>query len=438
MTLIWVLSCSDYGIKDQLVNATIDTGESEPELRVQPAAIELGSVCDGETFEVEIGNNGEALLTVTDLTISGDGWSLFDISLPFELENNESTLIPLTGGPGEAVLTIESNDPIRPSVEIPLSAKDNEPPAIELLVPNNNSILSGGEMFRARISDDVDIAPYLLTQWFSSVDGSFGNLGTDADGYLEGYWNTNHTAGDHIIGVIAMDSCGAETTTTLEICHQSNYTIDTLDLATWQLEGTAMWDSSNNWLQITDTQSTSVGAAFQTNQTVSAKQIELTFQFYIGEGSGADGFAVVALDTQRMNGFLGSAGGCLGYGNGAGCEPIQDALPGWVIEIDTFYNEQWDPTETDHIAFMFDGNQEQIEAWAELPELEDTGWHDMTILVNEPNVTVSIDGAAVLDTVIQGYFDFPAYIGFTGATGGLTNKHLIKSLSVSETSCLEE
>ena len=68
---------------------------------------------------------------------------------------------------------------------------------------------------------------------------------------------------------------------------------------------------------------------------------------------------MVALDTQRMNGFLGSAGGCLGYGNGAGCEPIQDALPGWVIEIDTFYNEQWDPTETDHIAFMFDGNQEQ-------------------------------------------------------------------------------
>ena len=69
MTLIWVLSCSDYGIKDQLVNATIDTGESEPELRVQPAAIELGAVCDGETFEVEIGNNGEELLTVTDLTI---------------------------------------------------------------------------------------------------------------------------------------------------------------------------------------------------------------------------------------------------------------------------------------------------------------------------------------------------------------------------------
>ena len=50
-----------------MVNATIDTGESEPELRVQPAAIELGAVCDGET-EVEMATM-EALLTVTDLAI---------------------------------------------------------------------------------------------------------------------------------------------------------------------------------------------------------------------------------------------------------------------------------------------------------------------------------------------------------------------------------
>ena len=438
MIHLWLFGCSEYGIKDQVNQSTIDTGAGEPALIVQPNELVLGTVCSDEPAEVELLNVGTAPLTITDLYVTGTGWTLSETSVPFDLDSNEALTLAMTSGPGEATLTVESNDPAVPVREIPLSAEANEPPSIEFIAPINNSIQNGGETFQALISDDVDIAPYLLTQWFSTVDGSFGNLGTDANGLLEGYWNTNHTAGDHTIGVVAMDSCGAETTATIDICHQSSYTIDNLDLATWQLEGAAIWDSSNSWLQITDTQPTSVGAAFQTNQTVSAKQVELTFEFYIGEGSGADGFAVVALDTQRMDGFLGSAGGCLGYGNGAGCDPIQDALPGWVIEIDTYFNPQWDPTESDHIAFMFDGKQDQIETWAELPELENTGWHDMSIVVNDPNVTVSIDGTPVLDTTIQGYFDFPAYIGFTGSTGGLTNKHLIKSLAVTETSCTEE
>ena len=63
----------------------------------------------------------------------------------------------------------------------------------------------------------------------------------------------------------------------------------------------------------------------------------------------------------------------------------------------------------------------------------------MVVDVSAPRVRVSIDGTTYIDQDVGGgSFAFDAYIGFTAGTGGLTNRHLIDSLEVTEYLCSEE
>ena len=113
-------------------------------------------------------------------------------------------------------------------------------------------------------------------------------------------------------------------------------------------------------------------------------------------------------------------------------------LPGWSVEVDTFDNgAEVEPTANDHLAFTFDGDVDDYVAWAELPEMEDTGWHEMTVVVAAPRVTIAIDGVPYIDESLSGDFNFDAFIGFTAGTGGQTNAHLIDSLTVTESVCEE-
>ena len=148
--------------------------------------------------------------------------------------------------------------------------------------------------------------------------------------------------------------------------------------------------------------------------------------FFVSGGSGADGFSLTALDVDRMSGFVGNTGGGIGYGG----------LPGWSIEVDTYYNGH-DPTAQDHIAFSLDGDVTNPLIWAALPEMEDEQWHHMKVTVAAPNVYAEIDGNTYLDATIGGNLNFNAYVGFTAGTGSLTNYHLIDSLMVTELVCEE-
>jgi len=127
--------------------------------------------------------------------------------------------------------------------------------------------------------------------------------------------------------------------------------------------------------------------------------------------------------------------GCgIGYGGGAECT-TGAPLPGWSVEVDTYHNAEVDPTTSQHVAFTFDGALRNQPLWAALPRVNDAAWHEMQVKVQAPRVTVRVDGATYLDADVQGHFDFPAYLGFTASTGGLTDEHRIRALAVTGRYC---
>jgi len=318
-----------------------------------------------------------------------------------------------------------------------LEGTADAPPTVEIVDPLHDAIIDIAQdiNLQGTAGDDVDAAVDLQLSWVSSVDGVLASGSPDSSGsYVWNWVSTTRTEGPHQLELIAEDSCGNRSTTDITVCQQAGYDVDQLDIASWHFEGASSWDTSNSWLELTPAAPNTVGSAFQTSATVSGDAITIEFLFLIGGGSGADGLSLTALDVNRMTGFLGGTGCGIGYGSSVSCSP-GPPLPGWSIEVDTYYNGGQDPTPEDHVMFTFDGDVDQPAAWAVLPEMEDTGWHTMKVEVAAPHVKVQIDGVTYIDANLSGNFSFPAYVGFTAGKGSLTNRHLIDSLQVTENIC---
>lgn len=425
--LLLLLACSDYDINEKPPDPVSGTETAPaPDVEVDPGAVDLGVVCDLGQATITVRNTGAADLNVRALTVSG-GWTLDTNPAPFTLAPGAEQAVSLTGF-GEGSLAVASDDPDEPEVAVPLTAAGNGAPTVVWANPPAGSVLpvSGVTALEATVADDVDPLDTLTVQWTSDVDGFLGSATADASGYASIPWNaTDHTPGNHTLTVDVVDTCGLDASATVAVCQDYGYDVDNLDLATWHFEGSALWDGTNGWVQLTDTRTDQAGTAFQTVSTVNADDVTIDFAFFASGGSGADGLSLTALDSTRMTGFVGSTGGGIGYAG----------LPGWSIEVDTWYNaENGDPTQDDHISFHLDGNYAVI-AWAPLPEMEDGNWHDMSVVVAGRQVTASIDGVVYLDFIAPSSLSFPAYVGFTGATGSYTNYHLIDALVVTESVC---
>ncbi len=430
------VGCSDYSLTDQ--DKADDAGtDAVPALGVDPELLDKVICVEGE-HELLLSNDGEGVLEVLDLYVSGDGWEVSGPATPFKIAPGGAEALSLTGTEGDAELVIESNDPDRPLVGVPLAASADAAPQVSITAPSSNDVFdqSGDDvLLEGFISDDLDQASDLVVTWSSDVGGVISTDSSAADGTTSVAWAAASRAdGDHLVTLEAEDSCGNVSSTEIAVCQNAGYEQDELDLTDWNFEGNATWDSSNGWLQLTDVGEYEIGSAFETSTAVTGDAVEIQFAFFIGNGSGADGISLTALDTDRATSFLGGEGCGLGYGGDASCTD-GPALPGWSIEVDTYFNDGHDPTPEDHLAFSFDGDVDAPATWVALPEMEDTGWHHMVVEVAAPHVTVSIDGVTFIDEDLSGNFEFPAYVGFTAGTGGLTNQHLIDSLQVTEYIC---
>lgn len=433
-------ACSEYDLKQE-DGISGDSGAAGPDIAVDPSTVTFDAFCGARDQDVTISNVGTAPLNLSEVVVTGDGWVIATPEDADRLGPGDRTVLTLEGTDGAATLAISSDDPDEPVIEVPLAASPDRAPAVSILSPTNGSIFDIGaaSALEGSVSDDLDAPDALALSWASDVDGVFNTDFAAVDGTASATWDaTARSPGAHVVTFTATDSCGNTGSAEIGVCQQAGYTSDELDIASWHTEGYAAWDDTNHWVQLTDTGGYETGSAFATDSTVSGGDVNIEFSFYVGGGSGADGFSLTALDTTRITTFLGSPGCGLGYAGPSASicvSPTTDGLPGWSVEVDTHYNGEVDPTEDDHVCFTFDGNVTDYQACAALPEMEDTGWHTFSATVLDPHVDVAIDGVIYIDQDVSETLDFPAYVGFTAATGGSTNYHRIASLEVTELAC---
>ena len=177
-------------------------------------------------------NTGVYPLTIEDITISGNGWLIDTFSengwstspLPLKLEPDETTTIPLLSGEGSGELRIDSSDVNTPTSTISLYSIANEAPTIEILSPQNGDILPRtSQFFEGRIQDDRDLPGRTAYAVAISVDGVFGNTNASDDGITQAEWLAGHSAGNHIIQLMATDICGETADAQIQVCQESGF-----------------------------------------------------------------------------------------------------------------------------------------------------------------------------------------------------------------------
>lgn len=415
-----------------------DTGtgtndDGTPAASASHDVVDLGLYCEATEGQFSISNSGDGVLTLSAPDITGD-WTV--ISGATEVQPGDTVDIVVAPGAsgGAGMISYTTNDPNTPTITVSLQATANQGPSLTLgAIP---PVVAPGaqEVFQAQASDD-ESPTFLGISWDSDVDGVLGTDGADASGLVEHTWDgILRTPGDHLVTLTATDACGVSTQEVFEVCQNEGYTEENIDLKSWSFSGSASWDSTNSWLELTPDDDYKAGTVFMTSETVQSDNVSIAFRFYAGskDSSGADGFSLTAIDTKRMTTYTGSNGGGLGYGN----------LPGWSIEVDTWDNTgdpgYTEPTTREHVAVVIDGaSTGNGVAYAELPNVEDGQWHDMEVEVIGQHVTVSIDGTTYISQTIPQITSFPAHIGFTAATGNAHNLQLIDALEVEGFICDE-
>jgi len=435
-----------------------------PQIVVSPTDYDYGPVSPGEAASASftVRNEGDARLVLQNVASTDPDLWIPELALerlePGELATFRVVHVGASAGAGPVTGQIEiaSNDPDAPAVFLDLSAEPpapedtgppgdtggllvaNELPWIEVALPADGGVWEPGAAvdFLARVGDADHAAEDLAVTWWSDLEGDvFFEALADADGE-SAFSFAELREGWHRVEATVTDPAGGTATAALDvgICSWvdgADFEHD-LDTRSWLISGDAYWDEGG-WLELTGLTSFAAGSIFNTGSAVDAGALELGFRIATGGGTGADGFSMTVA-REDSAGFLGDSGGCLGYATGEGCgDGARPAISGYHVEFDTFYNEEWDPTPEDHVAFMLDGDNRTHHLWAPLPELEDLAWRDVVVRVVGQRVEVEIDGAVTLSGDVPSLeSDFTGLVGFTGASGGDTNYHRFDEVSVDQ------
>jgi len=135
-TLTIISNHNDQEGSETIVTVTGDAvAEGVPDIALNRNSIAFGEVLVGESENatLRISNNGSGNLTVTNLVTAGDGfsvdWDGNQVVNPQSSIDVQVTFTPPDYEVYEGTLTVHSDDPQDPQVEIPLSGEGVRPPA---------------------------------------------------------------------------------------------------------------------------------------------------------------------------------------------------------------------------------------------------------------------------------------------------------------------
>jgi hypothetical protein len=182
-----------------------------PDLSTDPGAMSFGTVQSGETVlrSLVIANQGTVNLEIEKVSIAGANASEFEIITDdcsgnsFAYAESGTVTIrfsPVNPGAKSAAVTIGSNDPDAPVIDVPLTATGIEPPAVtnlEISGPERVAEISGAQYVCTAYYDDgtnTDVSD--TAQW--SADS------TDAAIDSQGYLTTGEIGGDQQITLQAV------------------------------------------------------------------------------------------------------------------------------------------------------------------------------------------------------------------------------------------
>ena len=187
----------------------------------------------------------------------------------------------------------------------------------------------------------------------------------------------------------------------------------------WQLNGSSKLEGTS--LVLTTATSNQAGSAFWPT-AVDPRNLNFEFTISIGGGSGADGLTFAIADPARgaKPTSLGELGGGLGFGK----------IPGFAAAFDTYKNSvnpSSNFTGVSDGAGTAGGTLHWLSTFT-LPSSLRSGTHRVKVSTDAGAIAVWVDGAKALSTAVT--LPSSAYVGFTGGTGGSTDRHAVSTFSV--------
>ena len=188
----------------------------------------------------------------------------------------------------------------------------------------------------------------------------------------------------------------------------------------WQLNGSSA--ISGPELVLTPATTTQAGSAFWP-QSLDPRSLTVEYDASITGGSGADGLALVFGDASKgaKPTSLGVSGGGLGF----------SGIPGIAVALDEYKNAV---NPSANFTGITDGpiasanDQLHWLGTANLTAPLQGATHHVKVSTANGTLSVAIDGTQVLSQTVS--LPASAFLGFSGGTGGLTNRHAISHLVV--------
>jgi hypothetical protein len=188
----------------------------------------------------------------------------------------------------------------------------------------------------------------------------------------------------------------------------------------FSLNGSATqeWDGKDGYIVLTEAAANQSGSMFWSLPLTTAT-FTATFTVEIGGGSGADGMVFVFLDETDPTVLSGTGSNLGSFG-----------LSGYGVEFDTYFSSSMGDLSSNHIAVTSTDDFTAIVEDSSIPTLHNGGEIAVEVFFDAGDIEVYLNGTLYISTTISGYAITSPMFGFTAATGGLNDAHIVDDFLV--------